>query len=85
MFSELFLPVLMVIFMLVVGGYAVAVLDRLVASALGTPQAGGIWLAPMARGAWLLTQHANATEALAAANERHEVLVALANKKRCKF
>ncbi|CRL12979.1 hypothetical protein [Phaeobacter italicus] len=33
----------------------------------------------------IIGNHANATEALAAANERHEVLVALANKKRCKF
>mgnify|MGYP003638389699 FL=1 len=61
--SELFLPVLMVMFMLTVGAYVVAVLDRLIAGAFGAPQAGRVWLAPMARGAWLMTQHANATEA----------------------
>ncbi|MEC9483238.1 MAG: NADH-quinone oxidoreductase subunit H, partial [Halomonas sp.] len=49
--------------MLTVGAYVVAVLDRLIVGALGAPQAGSVWLAPMARGAWLMTQHANATEA----------------------
>ncbi|NRB57184.1 MAG: NADH-quinone oxidoreductase subunit H [Salinicola sp.] len=61
--EELVLPVLMVFFMLIVGAYTVAVLDRLIAGALGTSQAGSVWLAPVARGAWLMTQHANATEA----------------------
>ncbi|MGM8849524.1 complex I subunit 1 family protein [Salinicola halophyticus] len=61
--EELVLPVLMVFFMLIVGAYTVAVLDRLIAGALGMPQSGSVWLAPLKRGAWLMTQHANATEA----------------------
>ncbi|MFC3285013.1 NADH-quinone oxidoreductase subunit H [Litchfieldella rifensis] len=61
--SELMLPVIVVLTALGVGAYAVAVLDRVIAGALGIPQSGSVWLAPLARGAWLLTQHANATEA----------------------
>jgi NADH-quinone oxidoreductase subunit H len=53
----------MVFFMLIVGAYTVAVLDRLIAGALGMPQNGSVWLAPLKRGAWLMTQHGNATEA----------------------
>lgn len=59
----LILPTFTVFLALVIGAYVVAVLDRLIAGALGMPQAGSVWQAPLARGAWLLTQHANATEA----------------------
>lgn len=61
--SELILPVIVVLTALGIGAYAVAVLDRLIAGALGVPQGGSAWLAPLTRGAWLFTQHANATEA----------------------
>lgn len=61
--NELILPLLMVFGVLGLGSYCVAVLDRLLAGALGMPQGGSAWLSPLTRGAWLLTQHANATEA----------------------
>ncbi|WP_210725855.1 complex I subunit 1 family protein [Modicisalibacter radicis] len=48
---------------LAVGGYAVAVADRLIAGACGWPHQGNAWLAPLARGAWLYRQDANVTEA----------------------
>lgn len=61
--SELILPLFMVFGVLGLGSYCVAVLDRLLAGVLGTPRGGSAWLSPLTRGAWLLTQHANATEA----------------------
>lgn len=61
--DQLILPLLMVLVTLSVGAYIVAVLDRLMAGAFGAPRGGNVWLAPLTRGAWLLTQHANATEA----------------------
>ncbi|SHF68222.1 NADH dehydrogenase subunit H [Modicisalibacter ilicicola DSM 19980] len=61
--NELILPVILVTIVLVVGAYLVAVIDGMIAAALGTPQRGGAWLAPLTQGAWLLTQQANATEA----------------------
>ncbi|KXS36856.1 MAG: Uncharacterized protein AWU55_2799 [Halomonadaceae bacterium T82-2] len=61
--DELVLPVLMVLMTLVAGVYLVAVIDRWLAGAFGLPQGGSAWLGPLRRGAWLLTQHANATEA----------------------
>ncbi|SFU56789.1 NADH-quinone oxidoreductase subunit H [Halomonas korlensis] len=60
---ELILPVIVVLAALGIGAYVVAVLDRLIAGTLGMPQTGSAWQAPLARGAWLLTQTANATEA----------------------
>jgi len=48
---------------LAVGGYTVAVADRLIAGAGGWPRQGNAWLAPLARGAWLYRQDANVTEA----------------------
>ncbi|SFI03435.1 complex I subunit 1 family protein [Modicisalibacter xianhensis] len=53
---------LMVTVVLVLGPYVVAVLDRLVATPTGA-MAGDVWLGPLSRAAWLLTQQANATEA----------------------
>lgn len=61
--SGLVLPTFTVFLALAIGAYAVAVLDRLIAGALGMPQAGSAWQAPLARGAWLWMQSANATEA----------------------
>ncbi|SDL48012.1 NADH dehydrogenase subunit H [Modicisalibacter muralis] len=61
--EQLVLPTLTVLLALGIGAYAVAVLDRLIAGALGLSRAGSAWLAPLARGAWLLTQSANVTEA----------------------
>nr|WP_297461703.1 complex I subunit 1 family protein [uncultured Halomonas sp.] len=61
--EQLVLPTLTVFLALAIGAYAVAVLDRLIAGALGMPQTGSAWQAPLARGAWLLMQSANATEA----------------------
>lgn len=61
--NQLLLPMVVVLLVLGVGAYAVAVIDRVIAGTLGMPQGGSAWLAPLRRGAWLLTQHANATEA----------------------
>lgn len=61
--QQLVLPTFTVCLALGIGAYAVAVLDRLIAGVLGIPQAGSVWRAPLARGAWLLTQSVNATEA----------------------
>ncbi|GAA5177843.1 MULTISPECIES: complex I subunit 1 family protein [Halomonadaceae] len=54
---------LLTFLVLAVGGYAVALVDRLIAAACGWPRQGNAWLAPLARGAWLYRQHANVTEA----------------------
>ncbi|WP_227370689.1 NADH-quinone oxidoreductase subunit H [Halomonas sp. M20] len=62
-FNELILPVLLVTVVLVVGAYLVAVIDEVIAGALGRPSGAGAWMAPLAQGAWLLNQQANATEA----------------------
>lgn len=61
--QQLVLPTLTVFLALGIGAYAVAVLDRLIAGTLGLSRGGNAWRAPLARGAWLLTQSANATEA----------------------
>jgi NADH-quinone oxidoreductase subunit H len=54
---------LMVLVVLALGPYVVAVMDRLVATAPRGALASDVWLGPLSRAAWLLTQHANATEA----------------------
>lgn len=63
MVNELILPVFMVLATLAVGAYLVGVIDGAIGAALGTPRGESAWRAPFTRGAWLLTQQANATEA----------------------
>lgn len=58
----IWLPVL--VFAVLGGGvYLWAVLDGLAARLLGLPRAQSAWLSPLSRGAWLLLQQANTTEA----------------------
>lgn len=61
--DQLVWPLALVLAALVLGSYLLAVLDGLVARGLGLTRGPGIWLAPLSRGAWWLSQHTNVTEA----------------------
>lgn len=63
MLEQLVWPLAMVFAALGGGVYLWAVLDGLAARSLGLPQAQSVWLRPLSRGAWLLIQQANNTEA----------------------
>ncbi|GAA3907722.1 hypothetical protein GCM10022228_17600 [Halomonas cibimaris] len=63
MLEQLFWPPVLVFAVLGGGVYLWAVLDGLAARLLGPPQAQSVWLSPLSRGAWLLVQQANTTEA----------------------
>lgn len=61
--DQLVWPLLLVFATLGGGVYLLAVLDGLAARSFGLPQAHSVWLLPLSRSAWLLTQQANVTEA----------------------
>lgn len=61
--DQLIWPLLLVFAALVIGPYWLAVLDGLAARSFGLAQAQSVWISPLSRGAWLLVQQTNMTEA----------------------